>query len=38
MDGKGQFSTIQSTPLGEAPVLGPAREGSGAQAEQIGKM
>ncbi|MFC7555229.1 manganese catalase family protein [Pseudoroseomonas wenyumeiae] len=38
MDGKAQFSTIQSTPLGEAPVLGPAREGSGAQAEQIGKI
>ena len=38
MDGKGQFSTIQSTPLGEVPELGPAREGSGAQAEQIGKV
>ncbi|PHK95179.1 catalase [Pseudoroseomonas rhizosphaerae] len=37
MDGKGQFSVLQNTPLGEVPVLGPAREGSGAQAEQIGK-
>lgn len=35
MDGKAQFSTIQSTPLGEEPVLGPARPMSGAQAEQI---
>jgi Mn-containing catalase len=38
MDGKGEFSVIQSTPLGEEPVLGPARDGSGAQAEQIGKV
>jgi Mn-containing catalase len=38
LDGKGQFSSIQSTPMGEEPVLGPARDGSGAQAEQIGKM
>jgi Mn-containing catalase len=37
IDGKGEFSVIQSTPMGEEPVLGPAREGSGAQAEQIGK-
>ena len=37
MDGKGQFSVMQSVPLGEEPVLGPARDGSGAQAEQIGK-
>ncbi|MFC3125296.1 manganese catalase family protein [Pseudoroseomonas globiformis] len=36
MDGKAQFSTIQSMPLGEEPVLGPARPTSGAQAEQIG--
>jgi Mn-containing catalase len=37
IDGKGEFSVIQSTPMGQEPVLGPAREGSGAQAEQIGK-
>jgi Mn-containing catalase len=37
LDGKGQFNAVQGVPLGEAPVLGPAREGSGAQAEQIGK-
>jgi Mn-containing catalase len=38
LDGKGEFSTIQSMPMGEEPVLGPAREGSGAQTEQIGKI
>jgi Mn-containing catalase len=38
IDGKGEFSVIQSTPMGEEPVLGPARDGSGAQAEQIGKL
>jgi Mn-containing catalase len=27
---------FQNEPMGEAPVLGPAREGSGAQKEQIG--
>jgi Mn-containing catalase len=37
LDGKGQFSVFQNEPMGEAPVLGPAREGSGAQQEQIGK-
>lgn len=37
MDGKAQFSVMQNTALGEEPVLGPARPGSGAQAEQIGK-
>ncbi|MDJ0387443.1 manganese catalase family protein [Roseomonas sp. E05] len=37
LDGKGQFSVMQNTPLGDEPVLGPARDGSGAQAEQIGK-
>ncbi|MFC4167700.1 manganese catalase family protein [Teichococcus aestuarii] len=37
MDGKAQFSVMQNTALGEEPVLGPARAGSGAQAEQIGK-
>ncbi|WP_419899129.1 manganese catalase family protein [Roseomonas sp. USHLN139] len=35
MDGRGQFSAMQATPMGEAPVLGPARPGSGAQNEQI---
>ncbi len=36
-DGKGEFTVFQNTPMGEEPVLGPARENSGAQAEQIGK-
>ncbi|WP_413708878.1 manganese catalase family protein [Rhizobium sp. Rhizsp82] len=36
MDGKGQFSIFQNEPLGEEPVLGPARPDSGAQNEQIG--
>lgn len=35
LDGNGEFSAMQSTPLGDEPVLGPAREGSGAQKEQI---
>ncbi len=34
MDGKGQFSVFQNEPMGEAPVLGPAREGSGAQQDR----
>ena len=38
IDGKGQFSVYQNKPLGEEPVLGPAREQSGAQSEQIGKQ
>ncbi|MFT8245715.1 manganese catalase family protein [Roseomonas sp. BN140053] len=37
IDGKGTFSAVQNVPLGQVPVLGPAREGSGAQVEQIGK-
>jgi len=37
IDGKGTFSVVQNMPLGDIPVLGPAREGSGAQSEQIGK-
>ncbi|MBD8665812.1 manganese catalase family protein [Rhizobium sp. CFBP 8752] len=37
MDGKGQFSVFQNVPMGEEPVLGPARPDSGAQNEQIGK-
>ncbi len=36
MDGKGQFSVFQNRPMGEEPVLGPARDQSGAQSEQIG--
>jgi Mn-containing catalase len=35
LDGKGQFSIRQNQPLGEEPVLGPARTGSGAQREQM---
>jgi Mn-containing catalase len=35
MDGKGQFTVFQNQPLGEEPVLGPARPDSGAQNEQI---
>ena len=36
IDGKGQFSVFRNQPMGEEPVLGPARPDSGAQAEQIG--
>jgi len=36
LDGKGQFSVFKNMPLGQVPVLGPARPDSGAQAEQIG--
>ena len=36
LDGKGEYSVFQNKPMGEAPVLGPAREGSGAQTQQIG--
>jgi len=35
LDGKGTFDVFQNRPMGEEPVLGPARAGSGAQAEQI---
>lgn len=35
IDGKGQFSVMQSQPMGEEPVLGPARPESGAQKEQM---
>src|SRR5205807_1899469 len=37
MDGKGNFSIRQNEPLGQEPVLGPARPDSGAQREQIQK-
>ncbi|SER09922.1 Mn-containing catalase [Faunimonas pinastri] len=36
MDGKGEFTVFQNQPLGQEPVLGPARPDSGAQSEQIG--
>ena len=35
LDGKGQFSVFKNRPLGQEPVLGPARPDSGAQSEQI---
>jgi len=35
LDGRGQFTARQNAPLGEEPVLGPARPDSGAQLEQI---
>lgn len=37
IDGKGEFTAQAMQPLGEKPALGPARPGSGAQAEQIGE-
>jgi Mn-containing catalase len=37
IDGKGEFTVFRNEPLGEEPVLGPARPDSAAQAEQIGK-
>ncbi len=36
IDGKGQFTIFQNEPMGEEPILGPARPDSGAQNEQIG--
>jgi Mn-containing catalase len=35
IDGKGEFSFFRNKPMGEEPVLGPARPDSGAQVEQI---
>ena len=35
LDGKGQFSVVQNAPLGQEPVLGPARPDSAAQTEQM---
>jgi Mn-containing catalase len=35
IDGKGEFSVVNSEPMGEKPVLGPARPRGGAQAEQV---
>ncbi len=37
VDGKGDFTAFRNEPMGEEPVLGPARPDSGAQVEQIGK-
>jgi Mn-containing catalase len=34
LDGNGEFTARQNVPLGDEPRLRPAREGSGAQAEQ----
>ncbi|SDO56447.1 Mn-containing catalase [Methylobacterium phyllostachyos] len=36
IDGKGQFSVFQNKPMGEEPVLGPARPDSAAETQQIG--
>ena len=35
LDGKGEYAVRQAEPLGQEPVLEPARPDSGAQAEQI---
>ena len=35
IDGKDEFTVFQNKPLGEKPVLGPARPDSGAEAQQI---
>lgn len=35
VDGKGEFSVVKSEPMGEKPVLPPARPKGGAQAEQV---
>lgn len=35
LDGRAEFSLMQNEPLGQVPVLGPARAGSGAQTNQI---
>jgi Mn-containing catalase len=37
MDGKSQFTPMQSEPMGEKPVLAPARPDGGAQSGQIAK-
>jgi len=36
MDGKGEFTVFRNEPLGDEPVMGPARPDSGAQNQQIG--
>ena len=35
LDGKGQFNVFKNRPLGQEPVLGPARPDSGAETQQI---
>ncbi|MCQ8240212.1 manganese catalase family protein [Rhizosaccharibacter radicis] len=35
LDGKGTFNVVQNRPLGQEPVLGPARPDSGAETQQI---
>lgn len=37
IDGRAEFTVFQNKPMGEEPVLGPARPDSGAQAVQIGE-
>jgi Mn-containing catalase len=37
VDGKGTFSVFKNAPMGEEPVLGPARPDSGAQTEQMAR-
>ncbi|MDR7039958.1 MULTISPECIES: manganese catalase family protein [Methylobacterium] len=36
LDGKGTFGVFQNKPMGEEPVLGPARPDSAAQTQQMG--
>ena len=36
LDGKGVYDVVQNAPMGQEPVLGPARPDSGAQTQQIG--
>jgi len=36
LDGKGEYSIVQNQPMGQEPVLGPARPDSAAQSQQIG--
>lgn len=36
IDGRGEFTVFQNKPLGQEPILGPARSDSGAQTDQIG--
>jgi Mn-containing catalase len=35
LDGKGTFNVVKNAPMGEEPVLGPARPYSGAQTQQM---
>ena len=36
LDGKGEFTAVQSVPMGDEPNLGPARPDSGAETQQMG--